>query len=170
MKKRLLAISVALLALAAIIIFLSYNITPTFSVSNDTLRINLNGYVIPCMRDEPVVSVNENGVWRNVSQLPNGGGYYLDGRFYEANMGCDVMSCDYFGESTYTYDIRLEEFRKSGEKAPPAELNGTFNYPALVPEYDTVPLSGEIKVELKYYQDRQCRNESRVFSTVIFMP
>ncbi len=130
--------------------------TPDYEIKEDMLTVNLSGYTLSC--SEPLrLYVQEADSWRETTQyLPLKGMYYLDGEYYGYKM-CDVMICNKIDNPI---NIKLTEYKKIGEK----ESLETKDY--LVPEYQTVNLSGKIKIEYEYFTDKNCKNK-KIFSTII---
>jgi hypothetical protein len=101
-----------------------------------------------------------NGSWEKVStDLPGKGLYYLDNKFVGYGM-CDVVVCT---ELPKPYTMQLVEYRKVSEKVPPSDSGSTAN---TLPVYQTVSLSGDVKIDIQYFSDKTCQNK-KTFSTVI---
>ena len=101
-----------------------------------------------------------NGSWEKVSSKLQGKGlYYLDDKFVGYGM-CDVFVCS---ELPNPYAIQLVEYKKVGEKTPPPDSGSTAN---ALPVYQTISLSGDIKIDIQYFSDKNCQNK-KTFSTVI---
>ena len=126
---------------------------------NDDFSTNLNGYFETCM-DTSAMYKRINGSWEKVStELPGKGLYYLDNKFVGYGM-CDVVVCT---ELPKPYTTQLVEYKKVGEKAPPSNSGSTAN---TLPVYQTVSLSGDVKIDIQYFSDKNCQNK-KTFSTVI---
>lgn len=133
--------------------------TPTSTFTDNTFSTNLNGYLETCM-DTSAMYKRKNDLWGKVSnELPGKGLYYLDNKFVGYGM-CDVVVCI---ELPKPYTIQLVEYKKVGEKAPPSDTGITAN---TLPVYQTVSLSGDVKIDIQYFSDKNCQNKN-TFSTVI---
>lgn len=133
------------------------NQPPTFT--GNAFSTNLNGYFETCM-DTSTMYKRINGSWEKVStELPGKGLYYLNNKFVGYGM-CDVVVCT---ELPKPYTIQLVEYKKVGEKAPPSDSGSTAN---TLPVYQTVSLSGDVKIDIQYFSDKNCQNK-KTFSTVI---
>ena len=84
----------------------------------------------------------------------------LDQQFVGYGM-CDVMVCT---ELPIPYTVKLIEYRQAGEQAPPDQSGSMTNAPR--PVYRTVPLTGDIKVNVAYYSDKDCQ-QPKAFSTIL---
>lgn len=101
-----------------------------------------------------------NNSWERVSrELPGKGLYYLDDKFIGYVM-CDFIVCSKLPKP---YTMQLIEYKKVGEKAPPPDINTMGN---TLPVYQTVSLSGDVKIDIQYFSDKNCQNK-KFFSTVI---
>ena len=132
--------------------------TPTTSIANHTLSLNLAGYIQSCTF-QPYIYVEENGAWRQVkgeASLIEIGPYYLDGK-YRGYTWCDDVACNAIETP---YQIALIEYRQVGEKAAPDNLAKK------VAEFQKVQLKGKVKVELTYFTDEMCQDE-KIFSTIL---
>ena len=135
------------------------NQTPPPTSSGNTFSTNLNGYFETCM-DTSAMYKRINGLWEKVStELPEKGLYYLDNKFVGYGM-CDVVVCT---ELPKPYMMQLVEYKKVGEKAPPSDSGSTAN---TLPVYQTVSLSGDVKIDIQYFSDKNCQNK-KTFSTVL---
>jgi hypothetical protein len=133
--------------------------TPPATFTGNTFSTNLNGYFETCI-DTSAMYKRTNGSWEKVSnELPGKGGYYLDNNFFGYGM-CDVVVCT---ELPKPYTMQLVEYKKVGEKAPPSGSGYTAN---TLPVYQTVSLSGDVKIDIQYFSDKNCQNK-KTFSTVI---
>ena len=132
------------------------------NVTADTVfSLNLTGYYKTCS-DKEIISTRVNGSWEIVSDKFPEQGFYLDDKFIFINTygyGCDALSCIKLPQP---YTVQMVRHTKVSEKAPP-DSGSTTN---TVPVYQTVPLKGEIKIDIKYFSDEQCRDKKN-FSTVI---
>lgn len=132
---------------------------------SSTLSVNISGYYVTCVSNK-TISKRINNSWKEVKEaLPvRKGGYYLDDTFVdfvsENDLGCDYLSCT---ELQKPYTVKLIEHKKIGDKAPSSTSRKEAE---TVPVYKTVPLSGEIKVDIEYYGDENCSNK-KTFSTTV---
>ena len=133
--------------------------TPPPTSAGNTFSANINGYFETCM-DSSAMYKRINGSWEKVSsELPGKGLYYLDDTFVGYGM-CDVVVCS---ELPNPYTIQLVKYKKVGEKTPPPDSGNTAN---TLPVYQTVSLSGDVKIDIQYFSDKNCQNK-KTFSTVI---
>lgn len=131
--------------------------TPPTS-SDNTFSTTINGYYATCM-DNSSVYKRISGSWEKVSnKLPSKGLYYLDDKFVGYGM-CDLVVCQ---ELPKPYAIQLVEYKKVGEKAPPPDSGSIGDAPV----YQTIPLSGDIKIDILYSSDKNCQNK-KTFSTIV---
>ena len=133
------------------------------TVTADTVfSTNLTGYYKTCS-DKEIISTRVNGSWNRISDTFPEKGYYLDDKFIFIDtygFGCDALSCI---ELPKPYSIELVEHTKVGEKTPPPDSSSTAN---TVSVYQTIPLKGEIKVDIQYFSDEHC-GDKKQFSTVL---
>ncbi len=135
---------------------------PSTSVSN-TFSANINGYFETCM-DSVAMYKRINGSWEKVSnKLPLKRDYYLDDKFvgsYRCHVACS--------ELPNPYTMQLIEYKKVGEKTPPPDSGSAANTLPVyqIPVYQTVSLSGDVKIDIQYFSDKSCQNK-KTFSTVI---
>ena len=131
----------------------------SISVVDNNFSTNIDGYFKTCM-DTSAMYKRINSSWEKVStKLPGKGLYYLDNKFVGYGM-CDFVVCT---ELPNPYTIQLVEYRNVGEKAPPSGSGYTAN---TLPVYQTVSLSGDVKIDIQYFSDENCQNK-KTFSTVI---
>ena len=129
------------------------------NIVDNNFSTNINGYFETCM-DTSTTYKRINGSWEKVStELPGKGLYYLDNKFVGYGM-CDVVVCT---ELPKPYTIALVEYKKVGEKAPPSDSGSAAN---TLPVYQTVLLSGDVKINIQYFSDKNCQNK-KTFSTVL---
>ena len=138
---------------------------PITTISNNTLSINLDGYWrTTCMAVPPSIYVKNGSSWRKANReiWRESPVYYVDGRINTPD--CDVVYC----KRIWPFSVELVEYVKVGERAPPADRQyywgGKLN---LVPDFKSYPLKGEVKVEMKYFADKNCtdaRNFSATFN------
>ena len=124
--------------------------------------VNLSGYFVTCTSNN-IISKRVNGSWEIVSDHFPEKGFYLDDTFIfidTSGFGCDALSCL---ELPTPYTIPLVEHTKIGEKAPPPHSDSAA---LTVPVYQTVPLKGEIKIDIEYFSDKNC-GDKKNFSKVI---
>jgi hypothetical protein len=133
-------------------------------VQDRALTLYLRGYVETCT-DDRLIHVRENGTWRRASFEPpgmDGEPHYLHGEFHDMDKGCDLSMCQQVDRVV----VDLVEYEQIGEKDVP-ETSRSWRYGTLrVPEYRTVPLSGEIKVEYTYHTDKNCRRSKQYTTTI----
>ena len=136
------------------------NVIPPYSITSDNIfTTNIDGYFETCM-DSSIIHKRLNGDWMKVSnELPGKGLYYLDDKFFGYGM-CDVFVCT---ELPKPYMMQLVEYQKVSEKAPPLDSGSTAN---TLPVYQTVPLRGDVKIDIHYFSDKDCLDKETV-STVI---
>ena len=147
---------VSILIVLTVIFLLGCTVPEQDIVNDNKLQINIDGYIETCI-NEPNIFVNEGGNWRAADiELPGKGMYFLDGEYIGYGM-CDVVVCD---EIRNPMEIELVEYVEVGER----ESLETEGY--IVSEFSTKQLSGEIKVELKYYTDSDCKDEKTFTTTV----
>lgn len=135
--------------------------TPSESITvvGNSFSASIDGYFETCM-DSAVMYKRTDDSWEKVSnELPGKGRYYLDDKFVGYGM-CDVVVCT---ELPKPFAMQLIEYRKVGEKAPPPDSGSVAS---AVPAYQTIPLSGDIKIDIQYFSDNNCQNK-KTFSTVI---
>ncbi|GEM_PF-5555723 len=131
---------------------------------SSTFSANINGYYMTCVSNK-TISKRTNSSWEEVKEaLPKRqGGYYLDDTFVnfvpDNDLGCDYFSCN---ELPKPYKVELIEHKKIGDKPPPPNSRKVVETVAV---YKTVPLSGEIKIDVDYYADKNCSNK-KTFSTI----
>ena len=137
--------------------------TVDYNVTADTVfSTNLTGYYKTCS-DKEIISTRVNGSWIIVSDKFPEKGFYLDDKFIFIDtygFGCDALSCI---ELPKPYTLKLVEHKKVGEKTPPPDSGSTAN---TVPVYQTVPLNGEIKIDIEYFGDEHC-GDKKSYSKVI---
>lgn len=137
------------------------NQTPPSAFTGDTFSINLSGYFKTCL-DAPVMYKRANGSWKKANtELPGKGLYYLDDKFVGYGM-CDAVAC---AELPKPYTMQLVEYKKEGEKTPPSDSGSTAN---TLPVYQTVPLSGDIKIDIQYFSESFCFNQFHSFASLFF--
>lgn len=156
-----LAVIAAIIAVSGYFVFFkNQNTFPPYSVTPDnTFTANIDGYFETCIETASIYK-QVNRSWKKVSnELPRKGLYYLNGKFFGYGM-CDVVYC---AELPKQYTLKLAEYQKVSEKAPPSDSGSTAS---TLPVYQTVPLSGAVKIDIQYFSDKNCRNKKTV-STVI---
>lgn len=136
------------------------NTIPPYSITPDnTFIASIDGYFETCMGTS-IMYKRTNGSWEKVStELPGKGLYYLDNKFVGYGM-CDVVSCI---ELPKPYTLKLVEYQKVSEKSPPPDSGYTGSD---LPVYQTIPLGGDVKIDIHYFSDKNCRNKKTV-STII---
>lgn len=150
-KTRAAGFAFLFLTFSAILIFGCSINQPRYTLSGNTLKVHLNGYIPACSKPS-VVYAKESNVLRQANQnLPGKGQYYLDGEYHGYGT-CDFSACT----KVDFYETNLVEYKKVGEKESPESKE--FK----VPQYETVNLSGQLKVELKYFTDNECSNEKSI--------
>ena len=156
------------MGLVAIVLVLGKYVVPTdqttikYTIGADNkFAVYLTGYGKSCA-DNSVVYKQVNNSWVKISDefLMGKGNYYLDDRYLGYSMGCDVVICSELPEP---YTLNLVDYVHVGEKTPPSRIGTTA---VTSPVYQSVPLSGEVKVEIKYFSDENCQNK-KTYSTVI---
>ena len=108
----------------------------------------------------PKVYIKENNTWKQINNtLSPGGFYYLDGKYVPGN-----TVSDYFPDEASMcfkipnpYEIELREYKNLGTKSSEG---------GNVPDFQTISLKGEIKIEFEYFDDASCRTK-KMFSTVV---
>jgi hypothetical protein len=132
------------------------------TINNNTLEIYLSGYNQTCV-GRTIVYIKNNETWREVKNpftTMNTEACYVDGQ-YRQNSRCDVVRCV---KLKGPLKVELVEYVKVGMKEASEDhelLPGT-----MVPVYKTVPLHGEIKIQLHYFIDSSC-TEERIFTKII---
>ena len=137
-------------------------LTPPESINvvGNSFLTNIDGYFETCT-DNAAMYKRTNDSWEKVSnELPGKGLYYLDDTFIGYGM-CDVVVCTVLPRP---FAMPLVEYKNIGEKAPPPDSGGTTANTVLV--YQTVPLSGDVKIDIQYFSDENCQHET-TFSTLI---
>ena len=137
------------------------SLTPAGSINaaSNIFSTNIDGYFETCMDNESIYK-RLNNSWQRISnELPSKGLYYLDDKFIGYGM-CDVVACI---EVPKPYTVPLAEYEKMGEKIPPPESGSTAT---TLPVYRANSLGGEIKIEIKYFSDKNCQ-ENKIFSMVV---
>jgi len=123
------------------------------------MKVNLHGYMLSCM-NEPLIQIKENGSWRDAKSYfaPKNALFFLDG---ELNISpvCDYVVCNPIENPI---SIELVEYEKIEE----IYLYNYHGFTGIAPVYKTVKLKGEINVSLKYFTDKECKNE-KTFSTIV---
>lgn len=128
--------------------------------AGDTFSTNLDGYFKTCVDTLTIIYKHTDNSWEKVtSELLGKGGYYLDNNFFGYST-CDVAICT---ELPKPYTIQLVEYKKVGEKTPPI---GSGYTAGTLPMYKTVSLSGNVKIDIQYFSDKDCQNK-KTFSTTI---
>ena len=129
---------------------------PPYTISTDnTLTTNIDGYFETCMDSARIYKQGVSGDWTiAVTEIEGKGNYYLDDEFIGYGM-CDVVQCQ---ELSKPYNLRLIEYTKIGEKDTPVGHPSGVNMKN-VPVYESVPLTGDIKVEIPYATDASCQNK-----------
>lgn len=128
------------------------------------LILNIDGYVYSCAKNEALYQKENNNWIKITTELPAQGLYYLDSQFVRYRM-CDVATCNKI-EKPLT--IKLVDYKQTGTRLAPKD-SGFFTNDgsiATVPVYETIPLKGDIRYELHYFMDNQCK-EKKLFSTII---
>lgn len=121
-----------------------------WAVAGDVLTVPASGYMQVCL-DDSALYKKDGAAWRKAdTELPPKGLYYLDGKFVGYG-ACDYVTCSRIEAPRR---VRLVEFRKAGEKAPPESSGSTA---AAVPVFESVPLKGRLRYELRYFSDAGCR-------------
>ena len=127
--------------------------------SDNELILNLTGYYRGCQRPQTIYKSVEDEWVEIRGDLPAKGQYYLDGQF-NGYGGCDYDVCMKLPK---TYIVRLVEFNQTDTKNPPAD---SFSDGSPVPVYQTVPLSGKLKIEINFYSDPDCKHQKNGTITV----
>lgn len=156
-----LAVIAAIIAISGYFVFSKNRSTfPPYSITPDnTFSTNIDGYFETCM-DNAAIYKHLNGNWTKASnKLPGKGLYYLDDKFFGYGM-CDVVYCT---DLPKPYTLKLVEYRKISEKAPPSDSGSTAS---TLPAYQTVPLSGDIKINIQYFNDKNCQNKEAVSAVI----
>lgn len=126
--------------------------------ATETHTVNIDGYVNYCMKDTTIYKKQNNDWVETITLLPYSGLYFLDGKFVPYGM-CDVVSCHKLDKP---YVINLIEFQKTGKQPAPANSGTT----AILDVYQSVPLTGEIKIVVDYYSDEQCQTK-QIYTEII---
>lgn len=160
-NKLIITIVILLIGVSVYFVFSKkQNPFPPYSVTaKNTFSTNIDGYFETCI-DTASIYKQVNRSWEKASnELPEKGLYYLDGKFFGYGM-CDVVYCTNLPKP---YTLKLVEYQKVSEKTPPSDSGSTD--PTL-PVYQTAPLSGNVKIDIQYYSDKNCQNK-KIISTVI---
>lgn len=131
------------------------------TVTDRGISLNIKGYFVMCELFSTLYK-KVNNSWEKVltdTDLPQKGLYYLDSEFVGYGM-CDSHFCT---ELPSPLTNRLVTYKNVGSKAPPKNSGSSA---LTVPVYTTSPLTGEIKIDVNYYSDKDCQNK-KTFSTVI---
>ena len=129
------------------------------NVANYNFSTDINGYFETCM-DTSAIYKSTKGSWEKAStELPGKGLYYLDNEFVGYGM-CDSVGCT---KMPMPYTIPLVEYKEIGKKSPPSDSGTTASD---LPAYQTVPLNGDIKIDIQYFSDSNCQDK-KTFSTVL---
>jgi len=109
--------------------------------------------------------VNEKDGWRRARQgLPSKGVYYLDDT-YRGRGWSDVYPCYPIISPIF---INLVEYDSIGLKSSPPGDHG-IPTGTMIPSYRTLPLHGEVRIEIQYSGDSTC-TEVKLFTTVVTVP
>ena len=147
------------ICLIVLVVLASCSKNSSYSVSNGSLNLNINGYYETCTSpsiSQPSIYVKDNGSWKlAANELPGKGQYYLNG-VYHGYGTCDFVACNQIENPVV---INLVEYKKTGTK----EAQDSAGY--MAPVYETVELKGDIKLEFEYFADSKCSNK-KIFSKV----
>lgn len=122
----------------------------------------IQGYGPSCA-SKASLFIKDGADWKKVlNQLPGKRMHYLDDKFQEGGAYCDFITCKLLPR---TCTVPLVEYRRVQDKRAPVGRQGEESN-LLIPAYRTVLLRGEIKIDIEYYDDKDCRNK-RIFSTII---
>lgn len=134
--------------------------------SYTTFSTDLSGYTMTC-GSEPLFTISKqiNGTWEKIlpGDLPPAGLYYLDNAFVGYGMNDYRVCTDPVCVPVPKFTTQLLWHEKVGMKAPPADSGSSA---ATVPVYATNPITGEIKVDITYFSDKDCKNK-KTFSTTV---
>lgn len=160
----LIIIALAVIAMISYFIFVRTVQAPSETDSETpdkptNFSTTIDGYAPSCA-NSTTLSKNINGSWEKVSNnLPPKGLYYLDDKFVGYG-SCDKSVCSTLPKP---YIVNLVEYQSIGAKTPPANSNSTAKS---VPAFQTIPLQGDIKIDIQYFSDNNCQNK-KTFSTVV---
>lgn len=133
------------------------------SIKGDTFSVDLNGYVMQCSA-VPTYDIyrKTNNLWDKVliDDLPPAGLYYLDNSFIGYGMN-DNRSCSCVSMPKFT--TQLLWHKKVGMKAPPKD-SGSLS--STVPVYVTSQFTGDIKIDVNYFSDKECKDK-KISSSII---
>lgn len=138
---------------------------PRVALEGNTLTIAVEGYEESCVDPYAVYFVGPDGRARKGSYLPYQGAYLLDDQYVDQEWqdeGCDVLGiCDPFSERTIHLEEILYEFQGRTLHEPSGET---------VPAFSTLAPTEEIRVELNYFKDDECREPVTYETTLTRQP
>ena len=122
---------------------------PVAEIKEDTAILKLSGFEETCLTEPNIFAFDENtNAWRETQHnLPLEVTYYFNGEFVPFGGWCDVVSCQ---ELKQPINIPLREIVQTGERPHPERPE------TMVPQYETKPLTGKLKIEYQYFLDSQC--------------
>lgn len=138
---------------------------PRIGLEGNTLTIAVEGYEESCIDPYAVYFVGPDGQAHKGGYLPYQGAYLLDGAYVDQEWqdeGCDVLGiCDPFFERTIRLEEILYEFQGRTLHEPSGET---------VPVFSTLAPTDEIRVELSYFKDDECRERVTYETTLTLGP
>lgn len=122
----------------------------------DETTLDINGYYEGC-NEIVAIYKKENDTWvKTTTKLPIQAGFYLNDTFQHYPT-CSDNSCQKI-ETPFT--VPLNEYRAVEDKlAPPNSglIEVITGKPAYIHAYETNILTGDLKIELKYFSDSECK-------------
>ncbi len=132
------------------------------NIENKQLKIKIeeDGFLKACV--DPVVFVRRFGRWKRViTKPPSKSAYYVDDVLYVVGnpycMGCFDLGDD----NNNIIKVNLTEYVEQGKRKIP-KTEEQKEQPQVV-SFKTIPLEGEIKIELTYYTDSECKDEKVIY-------
>lgn len=132
--------------------------TYSFAKDSNSLFLNIQGYTK--IYTYPKVYIKENNAWKQINTiLPAGGFYYLDGKYVPGNTVADYFpnEASMCFKISKPYEVQMQEYKNLGTKSSEG---------GNVPDFQTIPLKGEIKIEFEYFDDALCQIK-KTFSTAV---
>jgi hypothetical protein len=125
-------------------------------IHDNSMVVALDGFMRSCAdRAEITVESGKGGTRIANQTLPAKGNYFLDGKYVGAGMGCDLVVC----ARATDQKIALVEYQSAGSITKPNATSDKEKAAA----FQSVDLTGNIHIEIKYFADAQCKTP-KVFS------
>jgi hypothetical protein len=123
------------------------------ALSDQWIKVPVNGYIRTCMT-VPDIYVKGLFGWRKADNTPLHGIFFIDDRFV-LGADCDLVD----NVKVDSFSVSLVEYREFPKRHVPKEYEQNVTGNHMVKVYRSVPIKGEIKIQIDYFTDSTCTDK-----------